>query len=217
MATRLIPDHKSGDSAMPNCDFYAVRQDHEQLLDWLFQEGTCRVFELASDFEQPLKEFRAVGEVLSQFDRRHNSEEKWHAVHLQLYVLGASPPFSPRRVQLDPRACGGATLRYSAEGWGLVQLYLVVEMARGLNNSHSNHNSQKRAEAWAPIVPNMQTVDLWDFKKITAFSSRMNRQIKKLSVAKIGSRPILPGALKVWQSGVSLLPFSRDESAVELR
>jgi len=62
----------------------------------------------------------------------------------------------------------------------------------------------------------MQDVELWDFKKITAFSSRLNRQVKNLSVARIGSRPILPGALKLWKDGVSLLPYRHDDPAVLL-
>lgn len=201
---------------MPNCDFYAIPEDHERLLHWLFGEGACRVFELSSDFEQPLKEFRSVGDVLSQFDRTYSTGKKWATVHLQLYVLGACPPFVPRRVQLNPNACDGATFRYAADGWGLVQLYLAAANSRGLDNSHTNHGSQKRAEAWAPIIPAMQDVDLWDFKKINSFSSRLNRQIKKLSVAKIGSRPILSGALKLWQEGVSLLPYHHDNSKVIL-
>lgn len=201
---------------MPNCDFYATPEDHEVLLHCLFTESACRVFELSSDFEQPLKEFCSAGDVLSQFDRIYSTGKKWHTVHLQLYVLGACPPFAPRRVPLDPKACDGATFRYAADGWGLVQLYLAAATADGLNNSHTNHNSQKRAEAWAPTIPTMQDVGLWDFKKISAFSSRLNRQIKKLSVAKIGSRPILPGALKLWQEGASLLPFHHDNPTVIL-
>lgn len=202
---------------MPNCDFYATLEDHEQLLQWLFDGAACKVFELSSGFEQPLKEFRSTSEVLSQFDRTYTTGEKWHTVHLQLHILGASPPFAPRRIHLDPNACDGATFRYVAEGWGLVQLYLGAVTARGLNNSHTNHNSQKRAEAWAPTIPTMQEVGLWDFKKITSFSSRLNRQVKKLSLAKIGSSPILPGALKLWQEGAALLPFHHDNPAVVLR
>ncbi len=202
---------------MPNCDFYAIRSDHERLLEWLFNEGTCDVFELSSDFEQPLKQFRRAGEVLSQFDRIHGTGEKWRNVYLQLYVLGASPPFVPRRVELDPKACSGAKFRYAADGWGLVQLYLGTAAENGVNDSHTNHNSQKRAEAWAPTISTLKEVEQWDFKKITAFSSRLNREIKKLSVAKIGSRPILQGALKLWQEGASLLPHPHGRSVVVLR
>jgi hypothetical protein len=201
---------------MPNCDFYATPEDHEQLLHWLFSENTCRAFELSSDFEQPLKEFHSVSDVLSQFGRTYSTVEKWHTVHLQLYVLGACPPFAPRRIQLNPKACDGATFRYEANGWGLVQLYLATATAHGLNNSHTNHNSQKRAEVWAPTIPTMQEVSLWDFKKISAFSSRLNRQVKNLSVAKIGSRPILSGAFKLWQEGTLLLPFHNDNSTIVL-
>lgn len=202
---------------MPNCDFYAGAADHEQLLHWLFAEGTCKVFELSSDFEQPLKEFGSVGEVMSQFDRTYSAGDKWHTVHLQLYVLGAGPPFAPRRVELDPKKCDGATFRYAADGRGLVQLYLGATKGRGLVNSHTNHNSQKRAEAWAPAAPAMQEVGLWDFTRITAFSGRLNRQIRKLSVAKIDSRPVLPAALKLWHGGAALLPYSHDNPPVLLR
>ena len=69
---------------MPNCDFYATLEDHELLLDWLFDERACKVFELSSDFEQPLKEFGPTAEVLSQFERTHKSGKKWDAVYLQL-------------------------------------------------------------------------------------------------------------------------------------
>lgn len=191
---------------MPNCDFYGTPHDHEQLLNWLFNEGTCRVYELSSEFEQPLKEFKTAKEVLAQFDRTYSTGEKWHTVHLQLYVIGASPPFIPVRVNLNPEKCGGATFRYAAEGWGLVQLYLSAVTVHGLKNSHSNHNSQKRAITWAPTFKDMQSVEAWDFKKITSFSSRLNRQIKKLSVAKRGNNVVLPDALKFWQEGTTLLP-----------
>ncbi|MCL2310126.1 MAG: hypothetical protein FWC42_07630 [Proteobacteria bacterium] len=201
---------------MPNCDFYATLADHERLLRWLFADGACHVFELNSDVEQPLKQFHSADEVLSQFNRTHPTGEKRDTVYLQLYVQGASPPFVPRRVRLNPETCNGATFRYTAEGWGLIQLYLGTVTARGLNNSHTNHNSQKRAEAWVSTIPEMGNVGAWDFKKISAFSSYLNQQIKKFSVAKICSRPILPGALEPWREGVSLLPYSHEKATVTL-
>jgi hypothetical protein len=55
------------------------------------------VYELASDFEQPLKRFESSREVLRQFERQHSNGSVWHRVDLQVYVLGAGPPFSARR------------------------------------------------------------------------------------------------------------------------
>ncbi|BDU22937.1 hypothetical protein DYGSA30_43940 [Dyella sp. GSA-30] len=202
---------------MPNCDFYATSEDHGLLLDWLFADGACHVYELSSDFEQPLKQFHSTDDVLRQFERRYPGGELWHSVYLQLYVLGAGPPFSARRIQLDPRACNGATFRYAAEGWGLVQLYLSVFRANRLENSHTNHNSAKRAQAWAPICGIEYGPDAWDFQRISSYSSRLNRQIRKNGVGRFGSRAVLPGALKLWNSGISLAPYVPGKDILELR
>lgn len=201
---------------MPNCDFYATLEDHEPLLAWLFAEGTCEVYELSSDFEQPLRRFTSPAEVLSQFDRRYANAKPWHSVYLQLYVPGAGPPFVPRRVSLDPAACDGATYRYRAEGWGLVQLYLSVSDGASLASSHTNHNSQLRAQKWAPVCDDEPGPDAWDFARITSFSSRLNRQIRKAGVAKIESRVVLPGALKLWNSRVSLAPYQPGKHSLQL-
>lgn len=194
---------------MPNCDFYADLSDQEALLNWLFAEESCEIYELASSFEKPLQRFATVREVLSQFDRTYVTGKKWDTVHLQLYVVGAGPTFVPRKVSLDPVHCNGATFRYGAEGWGLVQLYLGGPSTNGLQPSHTNHNTQTRAEAWQSTIPEMGSVEAWDFKKITAFSSRLNREIRKLSVAKLGSHPVLPGAYALWHKGYALTPYAK--------
>jgi hypothetical protein len=201
---------------MPNCDFYGTLEDHQGLLLWLFAEATCQVFELASDFGQPLKQFESADAVLRQFDLRSPIEERRKAVLLQLYVIGAGPKFTPRRVRLNPKACDGASFRYEAEGWGLVQLYLASATARGLENSHTNHNSRKRAEAWAPLYRKLADPLAWDFKRISSFSSRLNRQIKKMAIGKLGSRPVLPGALKVWKSGLPLWPYKPGAQTIKM-
>jgi hypothetical protein len=194
------------DHRMPNCDFYATPEDHEPLLARLFAEAACEVYETSSDFEQPLKQFESPAEVLSQFERRYPTGEPWHTVHLQLYVLGTGPPFTPRRVEFDPNACGGARFRYAAEGWGLVQLYLSAPRGDRLKNSHTNHNSLKRALAWGK-TGDSNPPESWDFERITVFSSRLNRTIRASAAAKIGSRVVLNGALKLWERGASLAPY----------
>jgi len=202
---------------MPNCDFYATKEDHDSLLSWLFAEESCDVYELASDFEQPLRCFHSAAEVLAQFDRSYPNGRRWHAVHLQLYVRGAGPAFVPRRVTLNPQACGGATFRYNADGWGLVQLYLGSASAGDarLENSHTNHNSMKRAQAWSDTVDVLGGVEAWDFGRITSFSSRLNREIRKRGVAKIGSQAVLPGALKLWDIGVAMGPYKPGEYTLQ--
>jgi hypothetical protein len=163
-----------------------------------------------------LQRFYSASEILAQFDRCHATGEKWTSVHLKLYVLEAGPSFTPRRVSLNPKSCDGATFRYAAEGWGLVQLYLCAPARNGIEVSHTNHNTQKRAEAWAPVIRDQSDVGSWDFKRITAFSSRLNRQIRKRSVGKLRSRAVLPGAFELWQSGVSLLPYKPGDHSLKV-
>ena len=186
---------------MPNCDYYATIPDHAVLLDWLFAEKTCEVYELYSRFGQPLRELRSTGEVLALFDEGPGS------VHLQLRVLDASPPFVPRRVSLNPDTCDGATFRFAANGWGLVQLYLGTVIRGKLKDSHTNHFSQKGAGKWEPIGTHDTAVEAWDFPRITAFSSRLNRQVRKQAVAKIAGRAVLPGALALWEGGMDFPPY----------
>ena len=89
---------------MPNCDFYATPEDHVLVLDWLFADGACEVYESYSDSEQPLKRFRSSMEVLQQFERRHRNGEAWHKVHLHLHVarLGQT---GPRHVGFQAHRC----------------------------------------------------------------------------------------------------------------
>jgi hypothetical protein len=199
-------DNRLGVETVPNCDFYATPDDHEPLLQWLFADGACHVYELASDWEQPLKQFETAGEVMRQFERRYPNGDP-RQVLLNLYVMGAGPVFEPRRVALDPKACDGATFRYTSEGWGLVQLYLAAPRSDRLENSHTNHNSRKRAERWESLQADEPGSAAWDFDRITAFSSRLNRQIRKRAVAKLGSRSVLSGALQLWDRGIALTPY----------
>lgn len=201
---------------MPNCDFYATQQDQLQLLDWLFAEKTCEVVELASAFDTPLETFHSASAVLAAFDRVSANGLPVYALQLQLYVTGASPPFRARRIDLDQDRCNGATFRYAADGWGLVQLHLARPAAHGLKNCHTNHFTQVAAEKLAPARPDMGTPEVWDFKKITAFSSRLNRKINDLSKASIGSRPVLPGAFDLWHSGIPLQPYDPASAIVTL-
>jgi hypothetical protein len=105
---------------MPNCDYYATIEDHREVLDFLFEDGACDIFELSSDFEQPLRKFEAPEAILGEFRRVYPNGQNWDTVYLQLYVKGAGPAFKPRRVRLDPAKCNGSTYRYAAEGLGLV-------------------------------------------------------------------------------------------------
>jgi hypothetical protein len=197
---------------MPNCDYYATAEDHRAVLDWLFSSHAADVYELASEYEKPLRQFSKTDDVIRLFENRTATGESWHTVHLQLMVRGAGLDFKPTYVKLDPKVCHGAKFRYGAEGIGLIQLYLSVPRSEELENSHTNHFTGAGAGQWVGISTDARTVSKIDFKAIASFSGKLNRQIRNLAVAKIGGRILTKSALELWNQGFRLAPFDRSSS-----
>lgn len=184
---------------MPNCDFYATEQDHLEILEWLFADNKVEIYEAYSKFEEPLNSFSTPDGVVAS--------SEYGLANLALYLLGSGPRPIPTKIQLDPKACSGATYRFSLEGWGLIQLHLCSPINNELRNSHTNHNSEKRAAAWAQTIPELGTSTVWDFKSISSYSSRLNRRIKSMGIGAVGSRSILPGAADFLRHGGHVLPM----------
>ncbi|ODB99862.1 hypothetical protein A3197_05555 [Candidatus Thiodiazotropha endoloripes] len=189
---------------MPNCDFYAVGGDLQKVLEFVFEELGCRVFELSSKPDTELREFRSAEEVmtLGGFGECIGNA---HSVYLQLWAQSASGEVEIRKISLNPKACNGATFRYQIQGWGLIQLYLGGISKAGIIHSHTNHNSEKRAEKWASTYDELGAVSSWDWKVVNQVSSKLNRYIRKISVLKLNSRPVLPEAGRDLEAGKNAL------------
>lgn len=179
---------------MPNCDFWAFGDDHRVILDYIFAAGECRVFESYSVPDQELVEFRSLIDFQDRFRIESWDDGPSETMLLQLYPNGACGKFMINRFALDPRKCNGATFRYRCEGWGLVQLYLEAPYRNVLRESHTNHNSDKRAAAWEATYPEFGPASDWNWQVLTSFSRHLNRFIHKVAVDKIGSRVVLPNA-----------------------
>jgi len=142
-----------------------------------------RVLEAHSRPGHDLREFHSVREAVEAGGR-----------HLMLFVTNAGPAPIARRIESTPGA-SDAGFRYTCEGWGLIQLhYGGFFGTHELRWSHTNHNTEKRAAAWAPIGPPMGDPAAWNWKAVTSASSKLNRSIRRMAVDKIGSRPVLPHA-----------------------
>lgn len=187
---------------MPNCDFYAAGTDHRSILDFLLTRGECDIYELGSRFEQPLHRFRTLRDFETHYGISDWRVGGSQTILLQLYAHGAGGQFFARRTNLNPECCDGATFRYCAEGWGLIQLYLEPPRECHLRSSHTNHNSAKRAAAWSDTRENLGSPSDWDWARVSSFSARLNRFIRSLAVAKDGSRSILPHAAALRSEGM---------------
>jgi hypothetical protein len=190
---------------MPNCDFYAAGTDHKAVLEFVLSRGDSDIYESYSRLDQPLRQFRSLGDFERHFSIADWKEGANESILLQLYPHGAKGHVATRRIDLNPDACPPASSRYTFEGWGLVQLYLEPLKDGSLRPSHTNHNSHQRATKWSDAIHDLGDPADWDWERVTSFSRRLNRFIRSLAVAKSGSRVILPHAAELQRLGVKLL------------
>ena len=88
----------------------------------------------------------------------------------------------------------------------MIQLYLGGESELGLLHSHTNHNTEKRALAWATTSSDqLGSPAAWNWKEVTRISSRLNRFIRRITETKAGSRPVLPESARLLSDGVNAL------------
>jgi hypothetical protein len=188
--------------AVPNCDFYAAPGDFEPILRFIFEDMDCRVFEAYSRFDHDLREFSRLEEIVdnthSRLEDRSNSKLSFS---LMLWPFQASNQVRIRRIELNPAARLGK-YRHTVEGWGLISLQLRGLAEAELHPSHTNHNSENRAKKWAGTYKDtMGDPSAWNWDIVTGTSAKLNRHIRSLATAKIGSRPVLPAAKKALDAG----------------
>jgi hypothetical protein len=182
---------------VPNCDFYALQDDAVDLLEYVFTETDCAVYELSSRPGEQLRQFRAAGEVLAAFELGVGRA----AVHLQLYSPSMGGSYRIRRIDFDPSRVKGPAWRLEGHGWGAIQLYLGGLHAGRILPSHTNHNSEKRARKWEPLLGReLGSVDAWNWPEVVRISRALNRRISSRALGKHGSRPILRAAWAALQS-----------------
>ena len=185
---------------MPNCDFYAAPTDVEAVLSFVFENPSWTLWELASRHDAPLRSFRDLATLNAAFELGAQD------LYLQLHAPEMGGQVHSKRINFTPGAVKGASHRFDSSGRGLIQLYLVVPRDDTLSNCHTNHNSEKGARKWE-IPDDVDRVDDWDWQGVGRVSSRLNRFIRSIAVAKHGPRPVLPAAQALVESGqLKLLP-----------
>ena len=183
---------------MPNCDFFAFGDDHRVILKQVFEVMPCRIFELSSRRRAGLAEFKCIADFERHFSITNWSLGQHSTLHLQIYADGAGGllnlPLLAPRMEAHNLETDHPTCCHKPEGWGLIQLYLESPHHDYLRESHTNHNSEKRANTWSPHYPSLGDPDDWNWNVVNSFSRKLNRFIRKCAVDKKGSRAILPCA-----------------------
>jgi len=188
---------------MPNCNFYAVNSDFKDILDFIFSDLDCRLFESYSKPDSELIEFQNTNDVMEYFDLDNFSSNTNKLASIVIWPLKASESVKVIRIDLNPDKCSGATYRYRIDGWGLIVFDLKSINTAGLQYSNTNHNSEKRALAWeSNYSDTMGSPSEWDWKVVSSTSRKLVNFIKKIPIKKVGPMPVMPCAASITLAGV---------------
>ena len=182
---------------MPNCNFYAIDKDYEDILDFVFKELDCEVYQKQSEPNSEIVKFSNSAEVIKYYDLKNFSTASKKSAHLVLWPTKASKNFSITRIPMRSKKAKPGAYRFRAEGWGVIQLELNGNSEKGLVHSHSNHNTEKLALAKeAELKSMLGRVKSWNWIVVNNTSGHLNNFIKYKSTKKDGNKFVLPKAEK---------------------
>ena len=185
-----------------NYNFYADKIDKIEILEFLFKETDLRIYDLGSSYDHEICEYKSVNELTQKFDFLYGGE---FSLKFQLWTPRHKGKVLFRKIDLDPKQCNGHKYRFSAEGWGLIQLYFGGQIKKELNQSHIGHFSEKGAFKWEDSNLYYGKVDKWDWKEIQRTSGMLKYKIhNKMSIRKIGTHGVLNGANILSKQGFKL-------------
>ena len=182
---------------MPHCNFYAIDNDYEEILDFVFKDLDCKVYQKMSEPNAEIVKFDNTAQVIKYYDMANFSSPTKQSAHLVLMPTRASKNFRITRVAMASKKAKPGAFRYRAEGWGVIQLELNGASEKGLVHSHSNHNTEKLAQAnEAKSKLLLGLVQSWNWTVVTNTSGKLNNFIKFKSTKKIGPMLVMPCAEK---------------------
>lgn len=188
---------------MPNLNWYGTETDHFDVLTEIIESGEVTVYEHYSRPDHSIRTFNSAAEILAEFDIPYDNGAPRVELSLNLWVHGAGPAPEIVRIALNPQQYSNATWRERSGTMGFIQFHLCRPVDGKLMESRTNTVSEARMGATGGIFIDHNGNE-WDVRKANRLSSRINRDIKKRAVAKIGAAVVLPGAAAMWEAGEQL-------------
>ena len=144
------------------------------LVETIFLDGEVTVYEAYSIPDKELRVFVSPEEVMAYISEVESSKDD--LAYLSIHYANAGGFVRKKKVDLNPEKCKGAKVRYSVEGWGLIQFQLWNK-ASGLTCDIAV-NSEKRANAWEATNPELKSPSLWNWKEVQKHNRKLNRVLK---------------------------------------
>jgi hypothetical protein len=181
-----------------NLDFFAVREDLELVLDFVYSETDARVFESYSEPGCELREFRSVDELVAAYPLGEDPAGNGSAILLMLWSPSVMRDLSVSRIALDPRHCNGHAFRHRVDGAGLIAFYPGGLSGRVITRTQVGHQSQARAAQW-------DAAGGVDWAALKALGGRIAHHVRRrLAIGKAGGACVLPAAMRLAAAGHEL-------------
>lgn len=129
-----------------------------------------------SDFDSELRQYENEESLMSAISNAIDSNA--HSANFSIYYPEAKGYFFAEKKSLNPVKCNGATFRYVASGWGLIQLQIDLKN-KIKPEVRVSVNSQKRAGAWFQTCPEFREPSLWEWKFVEKQARRIIRVLKQ--------------------------------------
>jgi hypothetical protein len=192
LPSRACPCEKF--APMANLDFYAVSDDLQSLLAFLFAETDVVIYELSSRHNGELRSFRGVTELTEAFDLGGS-----RTTHLMLWSPSVMAHPLIRRIEATQAPT--PFFRCNIGRAGLIQFYLGGVQDGVIHHSHFGHWNEARAK----YLPDDLVSDC-DWAALRRVSGKIQRHIRgRCATFKLHSRPILHQAWDMVQQGYGLL------------
>lgn len=138
-------------------------------------ENEAIVCEAYSEFDKDIISFPKLDNLEKYIETELSNGNK--SMQVVIYYPETKGFIQKRKINLKPEKCDGATLRYTMEGWGLIQLqinYIEPQAVR----CRIAVNTEKRAAAWSETIPELKSPALWDWKLVEKHARRLIRILK---------------------------------------
>jgi hypothetical protein len=182
--------------------FFAVREDHKAIIDFILEQTDARIFELYSVPGQDLRQFRSFDELAAAHEVGIDTRG---SILLSLWSPSVMDTLEIEKIVFKPAPRDGPKFKYTIEGFGLISLYLGGVFDRAIITSEYGHNSLERARKWG-----YKSGVNWDALK--KLSNKIQYHIRnRLAVARVSGRPILAGAYELVRSGYALKDMAQSD------
>ncbi len=180
---------------MSDISFYASPKELYDILEFVLTETDIEVYETYSGHERELKKFKNAADVLQWYSINITEERNCKGFRIAFY----SPSVMKNRIitKINLKKETGHIYRYCIEGWALIIFsFEGIKDGRLCGSDFFLSNSEKRAKQWEDTYGDKfgPASDVnWD--AFLELSKKLNKVIKKSSVAKTGSCYIMEDAM----------------------